>query len=100
MLDALDEIVLSAGGALNPYKDHRMSPEMFAASFPNWAELEALRDPALMSDFWRRTAMRLEPRHAAGKPDLARPQADCEPSCLHGVFPLSNGCNATRVDMR
>jgi FAD/FMN-containing dehydrogenase len=71
MLGALDEIVLAAGGAVNPYKDHRMSPEMFAASFPNWADLEALRDPALMSDFWRRTAMRLEPRHAAGKPDLA-----------------------------
>jgi hypothetical protein len=58
MLDALDEIVLSAGGALNPYKDQRMSAEMFEASFPNWRELEAVRDPALMSDFWRRTAMR------------------------------------------
>ncbi|MBC7281701.1 FAD-binding oxidoreductase [Hoeflea sp.] len=59
MLDALDEIVLDAGGALNPYKDQRMSPGMFAASFPHWRELESLRDPALMSDFWRRTAMAL-----------------------------------------
>tara|TARA_R110002020_G_scaffold391452_2_gene601840 strand:- start:4253 stop:5599 length:1347 start_codon:yes stop_codon:yes gene_type:complete len=59
MLAALDEIVLKAGGALNPYKDQRMSPAMFAASFPEWRALEALRDPALMSDFWRRTAMAL-----------------------------------------
>lgn len=61
MLSALDEIVLAAGGALNPYKDQRMSPDMFAASFPNWRDLEARRDPSLMSDFWRRTAMRLAP---------------------------------------
>ena len=60
MLDALDDIVLAAGGALNPYKDQRMSPAMFEASFPRWRELEALRDPALMSDFWRRTAMALD----------------------------------------
>ncbi|MDZ7600069.1 MAG: FAD-binding oxidoreductase [Hoeflea sp.] len=59
MLDALDEIVLEAGGALNPYKDQRMAPAMFEASFPQWRELEGLRDPALMSDFWRRTAMAL-----------------------------------------
>ncbi|MBU4531609.1 MAG: FAD-binding oxidoreductase [Hoeflea sp.] len=59
MLDALDEIVLDAGGALNPYKDQRMSPHMFEASFPIWRELDAMRDPALMSDFWRRTAMKL-----------------------------------------
>lgn len=65
MLNALDDIVLAAGGALNPYKDQRMSPEMFAASFANWRDLEAMRDPALMSDFWRRTAMRLEPLQSA-----------------------------------
>ncbi|MCZ4291965.1 FAD-binding protein [Hoeflea alexandrii] len=57
MLDALDEIVIAAGGALNPYKDQRMSPAMFEASFPQWREMEAMRDPAVMSDFWRRTAM-------------------------------------------
>ena len=70
MLDALDEIVIAAGGALNPYKDQRMSPAMFEASFPQWREMEAMRDPALVSDFWRRTAMvlnqELQPqRHAA-----------------------------------
>ncbi|KGF70328.1 FAD-linked oxidase [Hoeflea sp. BAL378] len=65
MLEALDDIVLAAGGALNPYKDQRMSPAMFEASFPQWRQLEAVRDPALMSDFWRRTAM------ALGEPAMA-----------------------------
>jgi FAD/FMN-containing dehydrogenases len=58
-LDALDEIVLAAGGALNPYKDQHMSARMFEASFPNWRALEAMRDPRLVSDFWRRTALSL-----------------------------------------
>lgn len=57
MLDALDEIVMDASGAVNPYKDGRMRPDTFAASFPNWRALEAMRDPVMMSDFWRRTAM-------------------------------------------
>ncbi|WP_420407500.1 FAD-binding protein [Hoeflea sp.] len=61
MLDALDEIVMRAGGAINPYKDQRMSAAMFEASFPDWRAFEAHRDPALMSDFWRRTAMQLDP---------------------------------------
>ena len=34
-----------------------MSPQTFAASFPDWRVLEALRDPAFLSDFWRRTAL-------------------------------------------
>ena len=54
LLDELDRITIEAGGAVNPYKDARMSAETFTASFPQWPELEALRDPLLMSDFWRR----------------------------------------------
>lgn len=65
LLDALDDIVISAGGAVNPYKDARMSLATFEASFPNWRTLEAYRDPAMMSDFWRRTAMAL-PRRSVG----------------------------------
>ncbi|MGJ8569322.1 MAG: FAD-binding protein [Hoeflea sp.] len=61
MLDALDGIVMAAGGALNPYKDQRMSAEMFEASFPQWRQMETMRDPAVMSDFWRRTALALDP---------------------------------------
>lgn len=59
LLRELDRVTVAAGGAVNPYKDARMSAKVFAASFPEWQRLEALRDPAFMSDFWRRTAMRL-----------------------------------------
>jgi FAD/FMN-containing dehydrogenase len=61
LLETLDRITLEAGGGVNAYKDARMPPGTFAASYPRWAELEALRDPAFMTDFWRRTAMRLRP---------------------------------------
>jgi len=56
LLQELDRITVAAGGAVNPYKDARMSAATFAASFPNWRDLEAYRDPVFMSDFWRRTA--------------------------------------------
>ena len=59
LLDRLDAMTVDAGGAVNPYKDSRMSPQTFEASFPNWRELEALRDPAFQSAFWARTAARL-----------------------------------------
>lgn len=67
LLDALDEIVLGEGGAINPYKDARMAPSTFAASFPRWREMETLRDPAIMSDFWRRTAMQLPAVNRTGR---------------------------------
>jgi FAD/FMN-containing dehydrogenase len=59
LMERLDRITVDAGGAVNPYKDARMSAETFAASFPDWRTLEAHRDPAFMSDFWRRTATAL-----------------------------------------
>ncbi|SMH47049.1 FAD-binding oxidoreductase [Mesorhizobium australicum] len=59
LLDQLDRITVEAGGAINPYKDARMGTATFAASFPRWREFEALRDPAFVSDFWRRTALAL-----------------------------------------
>ncbi len=76
LLDALDEIVVKAGGAVNPYKDARMSAATFAASFPHWTRLEAFREPAMMSDFWSRTAMRLD------RPEMERPQT--------ALFPAEN----------
>jgi FAD/FMN-containing dehydrogenase len=57
LLERLDALVLAAGGAVNPYKDARMSAAMFKASFTNWEGLEAMRDPAIVSDFWTRTAL-------------------------------------------
>jgi len=70
LLDTLDRITIEAGGGVNAYKDARMPPDTFAPSYPRWAELEALRDPAFMTDFWRRTAMRLR----SGIPNLQAAQ--------------------------
>lgn len=61
LLGELDRIALAAGGGINAYKDARMPPETFAASYPRWEQLDRLRDPVFMNDFWRRTAMRLRP---------------------------------------
>jgi FAD/FMN-containing dehydrogenase len=58
MLAELDAIAVDAGGAVNPYKDARMSADTFMRSFPQWQTLERKRDPAFMSDFWLRTAMK------------------------------------------
>jgi FAD/FMN-containing dehydrogenase len=54
LLDDLDDIVLSTGGAVNPYKDARMSAAGFKRFFPHWQELERFRDPKFSSSFWRR----------------------------------------------
>ncbi|MGE5258709.1 MAG: FAD-binding oxidoreductase [Hyphomicrobiales bacterium] len=54
LLEDLDEIVLSAGGAVNPYKDARMSEASFKRYYPRWQELEGFRDPKFSSSFWRR----------------------------------------------
>ena len=65
LLKELDAITVGAGGAVNPYKDARMSAATFSASFPDWQRLELMRDPAFMSDFWARTASRLTTRAGA-----------------------------------
>lgn len=67
LLAELDRITVGAGGAVNPYKDARMSAATFAASFPDWQRLETMRDPAFMSDFWARTAGRLGARNGAAQ---------------------------------
>lgn len=54
LLDRLDQIVIEAGGAINPYKDARMSGQAFRHSFPQWRELEGFMDPNFSSSFWRR----------------------------------------------
>ncbi len=54
LLRKLDELTLDAGGAVNPYKDARMSAECFQASFPNWRKLLPFIDPRISSSFWRR----------------------------------------------
>lgn len=54
LLDRMAETVLAAGGRLYPAKDATMSGAAFRAGYPDWRKLEAQRDPAMMSDFWRR----------------------------------------------
>lgn len=54
LLKRLSEIVTEAGGRLYPAKDATMSPEAFQTSYPQWKKLESQRDPAFLSDFWRR----------------------------------------------
>jgi FAD/FMN-containing dehydrogenase len=50
----LDAIVHEAGGRLYPAKDAHMSGKDFRQAYPAWERLEALRDPSLMSRFWKR----------------------------------------------
>lgn len=50
----LDAIVAAAGGRLYPAKDAHMGGAFFRESYPAWTRLEALRDPALCSRFWKR----------------------------------------------
>jgi FAD/FMN-containing dehydrogenase len=50
----LDHIVREAQGRLYPAKDAHMSAEDFQAFFPSWTKIEALRDPQLISHFWKR----------------------------------------------
>ena len=54
LLNSFDDIVLSAGGRVNPYKDARMSGDSYRRYYPRWQELESFRDPKFSSGFWRR----------------------------------------------
>jgi len=53
----LDAIVRAAGGRLYPAKDAHMSGSDFRQAYPQWERLEALRDPSLLSRFWRRVIL-------------------------------------------
>ncbi|MGI9336521.1 MAG: FAD-binding oxidoreductase [Gammaproteobacteria bacterium] len=54
LLDALDRIVLNAGGALYPAKDARMSAQAFKRFYPRWSEMRTYCDARFSSSFWRR----------------------------------------------
>ena len=54
LLDALDDIVRAAGGAVYPAKDARMSAAAFGEYFPNLERFQGFVDPAFSSNFWRR----------------------------------------------
>lgn len=50
----LDAIVREADGRLYPAKDAHMSGSDFRQAYPAWEQLEDLRDPSLISRFWKR----------------------------------------------
>jgi FAD/FMN-containing dehydrogenase len=50
----LDAIVHEARGRLYPAKDAHMNATHFQQAYPLWQQLEALRDPKLLSQFWKR----------------------------------------------
>lgn len=54
LLNRLDSIVASAGGALYAAKDARMSGAMFRRGFPQWEKMLPFIDPRFSSGFWRR----------------------------------------------
>jgi FAD/FMN-containing dehydrogenase len=54
LLRSLEDITLSAGGALYPAKDACMTPAAFRRSYPRLDEFRAFVDPQFSSSFWRR----------------------------------------------
>ena len=54
LLDRLDAIVASAGGAVYPAKDARMSGALFRDAFPQWQAFSEYIDPRFSSGLWRR----------------------------------------------
>ena len=54
LFDRLDAIVSNANGRLYPAKDAHMSATHFQKFYPNWQQLESMRDPNIMSLFWQR----------------------------------------------
>ena len=56
LFEALDKIVLSAGGRLYPAKDGRIPAEVFQAGYEAATEFSAFVDPQISSTFWQRVA--------------------------------------------
>ncbi len=52
----LDAIVAAEGGRFYPAKDAHVGPRQFQASYPQWEQLERLRDPGIQSGFWARVS--------------------------------------------
>jgi hypothetical protein len=54
LFEALDRVVIGAGGTLYPAKDGRMPGALFRGGYPRWQEFSHYIDPASSSSFWRR----------------------------------------------
>ncbi|MEL7111151.1 MAG: FAD-binding oxidoreductase [Pseudomonadota bacterium] len=57
-LRSLDAIVLQHGGRMYPAKDALMTADTYQQTYPNWTQLEALRDPKITSSFWNRVTQK------------------------------------------
>jgi FAD/FMN-containing dehydrogenase len=64
LLDALDALVMQAGGAINPYKDAHMSAKTFKKSFPRFNEYKQFIDPMVASGFSSRVGLTHQSREA------------------------------------
>ncbi|MBM3485658.1 MAG: FAD-binding oxidoreductase [Alphaproteobacteria bacterium] len=60
LLDRLDDVVRTAGGAVYPAKDARMSGDSFRLYFPRWRTFARHIDPRFSSSFWRRVTAEAE----------------------------------------
>jgi len=67
LLERLDRIAIEAGGRVNPYKDARMSPDAFAASFPQAAQFVQFIDPTARSRFAARVGLGGAPASSAAR---------------------------------
>jgi FAD/FMN-containing dehydrogenase len=54
LFEQMDNIIRDANGRLYPAKDAHMSGADFRRFYPDWQRVAALRDPVLLSRFWRR----------------------------------------------
>lgn len=54
LFNKLDDLVHEAGGRLYPAKDAHMTATHFKQAYPQWEKIESLRDPQLLSQFWKR----------------------------------------------
>ena len=54
MFVKLDALIAESGGRLYPAKDAHMQGTHFKQAYPLWEKVEALRDPLLLSQFWKR----------------------------------------------
>ncbi len=57
LLECLDEVVRTYGGAVYPAKDARMSPASFKTFFPRWKAFSEFTDHKFSSSFWRRVTL-------------------------------------------
>ncbi len=54
LFSKLDALVHEASGRLYPAKDAHMGATHFKQAYPHWESIETLRDPQLLSCFWKR----------------------------------------------